>query len=194
MSGDDEIGSGNILTNNNMDVIFLGQNSNNNCSTATQGIAATTNRDTTTNNRFPNKYNNSCKTLQRKLELKVERAKKNYSQQNGSDVVNDTKCNNASLIPINRLPIPGYTLPLVEYKSDHSDSEDEEFTSPFFPTKTKAIKKLDLSDTFSIQEMTIESDDSDGESGDSQNLELLPPSVRIKFIDKIINYFCCSSP
>lgn len=34
---------------------------------------------------FSNKYT-SCKTLQRKLELKVERAKKNYSKQNGSDV------------------------------------------------------------------------------------------------------------
>lgn len=31
----------------------------------------------------------------------------------------DTKSSNASLIPINRLPIPGHTLPLVEYKSDH---------------------------------------------------------------------------
>lgn len=78
--------------------------------------------------------------------------------------------------------------------SHFSSSEDEEFSSPFFPTKIKTTKKLDLSDTFSIQEMTIESDDSDVESGDSQNLELLPPSVRIKFIDKLINYFCCSSP
>lgn len=51
-------------------------------------IAATINRDTATNNRFPKQYNNSCKTLQRKLELKVERAKKNYSQQNGSEMVN----------------------------------------------------------------------------------------------------------
>lgn len=77
---------------------------------------------------------------------------------------------------------------------DFNSSEDEEFSSPFFPMKPKSIRKVDLSDTFSIQEMTIESDESDGESGDSQNLELLPPNVRIKFIDKIINYFCCSSP
>lgn len=33
--------------------------------------------------------------------------------------VKDVKSNNACLIPINRLPIPGHTLPLVEYKSDH---------------------------------------------------------------------------
>lgn len=53
-------------------------------------------------------------------------------------------------------------------------------------------KKLDLSDTFSLQEMTIESDSGE-ESGDSQNLELLPPSVRIQFLDKLVNYFCCSN-
>lgn len=41
--------------------------------------------------------------------------------------------------------------------------------------------------------MIIESDESDNDSGDSHNLELLPPSTRIKFIDKIIYYFCCLS-
>lgn len=71
-------------------------------------------------------------------------------------------------------------------------SDDEEFSSPFFPTKTKS-KKVDLSDTFSIREMIIESDESDNDSGDSHNLELLPPSIRIKFIDKVIYYFCCLS-
>lgn len=81
----------------------------------------------------------------------------------------------------------GFLLLLLFYSS-----EDEEFSSPFFPSKVKSIKRIDLSDTFSIQEM-IESDESDGESGDSQNLELLPPNVRVKFIDKLINYFCCSS-
>lgn len=79
------------------------------------------------------------------------------------------------------------------FSSIFFSSEDEEFSSPFFPTKPKSIRRIDLSDTFSIQEMTIETDDSDAESGDSQNLELLPPNVRIKFIDKIVNYLCCSS-
>lgn len=64
-------------------------------------------------------------------------------------------------------------------------SDDEEVVS-FFPSKTKSTKTLD---TFSIQEMTIESDSS--ESGDSQNLELLPPNGRIPFLDKLVNYFCC---
>lgn len=61
-----------------MDVIFLGSNGNNN--------QKDVNREATTQNRFPNKYS-SCKTLQRKLELKVERAKRNYSQQNRNDVI-----------------------------------------------------------------------------------------------------------
>lgn len=71
-------------------------------------------------------------------------------------------------------------------------TDEDEVSSPFFPMRTKSARKLDLSDTFSIQEMTIESESGD-ESGDSQNLELLPPSVRIKFIDKIINYLCCAN-
>lgn len=71
-------GNYNDITNN-MEVIFLGQNSNSNQS------SAVTNRDDATSSRFSHKYT-SCKTLQRKLELKVERAKKNYSKQNGSEV------------------------------------------------------------------------------------------------------------
>lgn len=66
----------NDSTNNNMDVIFLGSNGNDNHTAISQ--------NTMSNNKLPNKYS-SCKTLQRKLELKVERAKRNYSQKNGSD-------------------------------------------------------------------------------------------------------------
>lgn len=55
-----------------MEVIFLGQQPYNNHSLT--GI----NSDVSIN---------SCKTLQRKLELKVERAKRNYSQQNGIDAI-----------------------------------------------------------------------------------------------------------
>lgn len=71
-------GNCNDITNN-MEVIFLGQNSNSNQS------STVTSRDDATSSRFSHKYT-SCKTLQRKLELKVERAKKNYSKQNGSEV------------------------------------------------------------------------------------------------------------
>lgn len=71
-------------------------------------------------------------------------------------------------------------------------SEEDEVISTFFLTKSKSNKKIDLSDTFSIQEMTIESDSGE-ESGDSQNLELLPPATRIQFLDRIISYLCCSN-
>lgn len=71
-------------------------------------------------------------------------------------------------------------------------SEEDEVISTFFPTKSKSHRKIDLTDTFSIQEMTIESDSGD-ESGDSQNLELLPPTARIQFLDRLINYLCCSN-
>lgn len=81
-NGFDGTGAGNdSMNNNNMEVIFLGQHSNNN-QTSTAG-----NRDSASGSRISNKFS-SCKTLQRKLELKVERAKKNYSQQNGSDAIN----------------------------------------------------------------------------------------------------------
>lgn len=71
--------NGNDSTNNNMDVIFLGSNGHNNQKDVNREAVAP-------QNRFPNKYS-SCKTLQRKLELKVERAKRNYSQQNRNEVI-----------------------------------------------------------------------------------------------------------
>lgn len=71
--------NGNDSTNNNMDVIFLGSHGINNQKSVTREA-------TTPQSRFPNKYS-SCKTLQRKLELKVERAKRNYSQQNRNEVI-----------------------------------------------------------------------------------------------------------
>lgn len=60
---------------------------------------------------------NTCKILHRKLELKVERAKRNYSQLHEDKEI---KKKSSSLIPINRLQIPGCIeeQPLVEYKSD----------------------------------------------------------------------------
>lgn len=61
--------------NNNMEVIFLGPNGNN--------PQLSRHREATADTQYPpNKYS-SCKTLQRKLELKVERAKRNYSQTGG---------------------------------------------------------------------------------------------------------------
>lgn len=82
-NGFDGTATGNdSMNNNNMEVIFLGQHHSNNNQTSTAG-----NRDAASGSRISNKFS-SCKTLQRKLELKVERAKKNFSQQNGSDAIN----------------------------------------------------------------------------------------------------------
>lgn len=56
-------------TNNNMEVIFLGQNSNS---------STYNNNDNFVNDNSVDNGLSSCKTLQRKLELKVEKAKRNY--------------------------------------------------------------------------------------------------------------------
>lgn len=130
----------------------------------------------------------SCKVLQRKLELKVERAKRNYSQLYEE---NGTKSKSSSMIPITRLQIPGCqeNVPLVEYNTDeHTDDDDDCDEISFFPARTKSRTKQDLSDTFSIQEMTIETDTDESES---QNLELLPPSDGDKSIEKILSCLCC---
>ncbi|XP_053952306.1 uncharacterized protein LOC128859358 [Anastrepha ludens] len=135
---------------------------------------------------------NTCRILQRKLELKVERAKRNYSQYQQQEQVR--KSQSANLIPINRLPIPGDSeqKPLVDYKSDSSE-EPEEIS--FFPAKVKNAhrqRRTELSDTFSIQEMTIESDLDSDDSG-SQNLELLPPLRKTNFLEKVKICFGCGN-
>lgn len=117
-------------------------------------------------------------------------------------------------MPISRLSIPRYkkSVPLVEYNSEIrcellrlpiwkyqlickiffvGNSDNDEVSSPFFPSKLKLSKKfVDLSDTFSLQEMTINSDSGE-ETDDSQNLELLPPSMRKQYANKFINFVCC---
>ncbi|XP_055697409.1 uncharacterized protein LOC129798327 [Phlebotomus papatasi] len=127
----------------------------------------------------------SCRMMQRKLELKVERAKRTYKKFLKTEDSPQAKSSN--IIPINRLQIPGHVenQPLVEYKSDHSD--DEESLS-FFPN-TKALKKQDFSDTFSIQELPV----SNSEDEDSQTLELVPPTSEDRFLTKLSNLFCCSN-
>lgn len=67
--------SDNDSSNNNMEVIFVGQSSSstsNNNYMPMNAHAAALNNDV-----------NSCKTLQRKLEMKVERAKRTFIQQYG---------------------------------------------------------------------------------------------------------------
>lgn len=104
------------------------------------------------------------------------------------------KSQSSNLIPISRLQIPRHceNRPLVDYKSDSSDVQDE---ISFFPVKLKSSKRYhqqELSDTFSIQEMSIESDNISEDSGDSQNLELLPPRSKATFIDRLVSCFTCN--
>ncbi|TMW44405.1 hypothetical protein DOY81_010517, partial [Sarcophaga bullata] len=120
-----------------------------------------------------------------KLELKVERAKRNYSQYQET---NKRKSQSSTLIPISRLSIPGdqEQKPLVDYKSDSDECEEISFF-PEQQLKGRSRRHAELSDTFSIQEMTI---DSDLESNDSQNLELLTPRLKRNFIDYLATCFC----
>ncbi|KAL9893230.1 uncharacterized protein ACN2A1_008457 [Glossina fuscipes fuscipes] len=130
---------------------------------------------------------NTCRILQRKLELKVERAKRNYNQYQEE---NKRKSQSSTLIPISRLPIPGESQhkPLVDYNSESDDGEEVSFFPHNEQRKQRMNKKCpELSDTFSIQEMII---DSDLESNDSQNLELLTPRLKKSFIDQLSGCFC----
>ncbi|XP_049281890.1 uncharacterized protein LOC125763103 [Anopheles funestus] len=110
----------------------------------------------------------TCKILQRKLELKVERAKRNYKQmyQDGQESI-EKEPKISSLIPISRLPIPAGrdSHQLVDVNTGFNSDEELENVS-FFPRHNRkdsggAHTRQELSDTFSIQEMTIESDNDD---------------------------------
>ncbi|XP_037027591.1 uncharacterized protein LOC119068196 [Bradysia coprophila] len=176
-------------TNNNLTVAFKEKHSKSNSINDDLNVIIKTNSGTTGKNK--SSLNSSCRTLQRKLELKVERAKRNYSQLHDSYF--EPKPNSSTLIPINRLQIPGCQeiVPLVEYKSANSDDDDDEDEIAYFPVKSKHNVKHDLSDTFSLQEMTImgtESDDSE-----SQTLEFLSPSVSHTNLDKFFGWICCAN-
>jgi hypothetical protein len=183
--------SDNSSNEDNFDVVFK-------LPTARDLDASTSARDQPKTNATPTVKKetiNTCKVLQRKLELKVERAKKNYNQLKDESKVSEPTSKSSTLMPITRLPIPGVVeqQPLVEYKSENSDND--EFDVSFFPhNKTKSNLKIDLTDTFSIQEMTIESD---CDTDDSQNLELLSPMSNggggNNLMRKLRSLICCTN-
>ncbi|KAG5670790.1 hypothetical protein PVAND_001029 [Polypedilum vanderplanki] len=159
---------------------------------------------------------NTCKSLHRKLEEKVNRAKRNFlHNEKLNQLENDIeeKKSISNLISIERLPFPRSSnsenhKPLVEYKSDNSDDDDEVTT--FFPIHKKPKKSRSRKqqqkhkdvDTFSIQEMTIIESESDGNDGDKSseeddcdsqlNLEL-PSRTNDGILIKIRQMFCCTS-
>ncbi|XP_047000243.1 protein FAM219A [Schistocerca americana] len=104
----------------------------------------------------------SAKQLHRKLEQRIEQAKKNHRLQEYKK--------NSSLIPIQRLPIPNKPgsstqreqQPLVEWETDESDEDIN-----FFPLSRMKDGKQELTDTFSIEDFDV--------SPDEDDLNLLPP-------------------
>ncbi|GAB1859439.1 hypothetical protein CAJAP_00518 [Camponotus japonicus] len=110
---------------------------------------------------------NTTKQLQKKLETRIEQAKRiqrnsDYIKLPKYDNENTSSTSSTGLISIQRLPIPHKNkehLPLVEYWHSESESEDE---LTLFPTKSKdpSKHKQDLTDTFSIGELSDESEDS----------------------------------
>lgn len=125
----------------------------------------------------------TCKVLQRKLELKAERSRHNFTKTYVSFDSHEKK--STTLIPLERLPIPQRPeqQPLVDYKS--SDISDDE--SNFFPIKLGPDRKYELTDTFSLHEMTIETDDEDG----AQNLELKFSDPTNSWLDRLKQWSCC---
>ncbi|KAL3286368.1 hypothetical protein HHI36_000875 [Cryptolaemus montrouzieri] len=85
-----------------------------------------------------------------------------------------------NIIPIDRLPIPGVKekQPLVQWDSD----ESEEDIINFFPISRKESRiHQEISDTFSIEEMSI----SGGEDEDEEDLHLIPPQT------DFTSFSCC---
>ncbi|XP_074036747.1 uncharacterized protein isoform X1 [Leptinotarsa decemlineata] len=112
----------------------------------------------------------TSRLLQRKLEARIEHAKRLHQDYNSTP----------GLIPIQRLPIPGAKdqQPLVQWDTDDS----EEDIVNFFPLARKESRiHHELTDTFSIEEMSISGDD------EEEDLHLVPPTTFYK------NIKCCSS-
>lgn len=177
-------------SNDTDEVIFQG-----NVSTTSPSLQVTTDRPSPS--LAKERGNNSCRALQKKLEMKVERAKRNYRQLHQiDDTENWDVCiaqpKSTNLIPINRLQYPGrpeqHTL--IEYREVNNVEDDlgtEE--AKFFASKHKKVIKQDLSDTFSIQEMTIESDS----ESEFDTLELLPLQDA-QYWERVAGWLpCCTS-
>ncbi|KAJ8686657.1 hypothetical protein QAD02_022451 [Eretmocerus hayati] len=109
----------------------------------------------------------TTKQLQRKLEARIEQAKRiqrnaEYTKLPDREPDNCGSGHNSSLIPIQRLPIPQKRRKqnaLIEFWHSDTDSEDE--LTLFSTSRDKNPKhKQDLTDTFSVEEVSDESDDS----------------------------------
>ncbi|XP_008561168.1 uncharacterized protein LOC103580986 [Microplitis demolitor] len=110
----------------------------------------------------------TTKQLQKKLEARIEQAKRiqrgsDYIKLSSNDKTSTVSNNSSGLIPIQRLPIPHKSNehhPLVEYWQSDSESEDETTLFPLSRGKDTSKHKQDLTDTFSIEELSEGSEDS----------------------------------
>ncbi|XP_034245610.1 uncharacterized protein LOC117647800 [Thrips palmi] len=113
----------------------------------------------------PSPQKTNLKQLHRKLERRIEQAKKVQRLQEYKK--------SSGLIPIQRLPIPSKTPAAATSKEHHPlvdwDSEDSEEDINFFPVKMRDGRQ-ELTDTFSIENLPL----SGGEE-DEDDLDLLPP-------------------
>lgn len=131
----------------------------------------------------PPQHNSTTKQLQKKLEARIEQAKRiqrnsDYVKLSKYDKGSGSGSSTAGLISIQRLPIPHKNkerLPLVEYWHSESESEDEMTLFPISKSKDSTKHKQDLTDTFSIEEMSEESED-------SLNLGPAQTSPELKFL------------
>ncbi|XP_008206918.1 uncharacterized protein LOC100678872 [Nasonia vitripennis] len=115
----------------------------------------------------PQPTRSSTKQLQKKLEARIEQAKRiqrnsEYTKLPDNEPDSCASSNNTALIPIQRLPIPQKRKKhntLIEFWHSDSESEDE---MTLFPTarEKNAKHKQDLTDTFSIEELSEGSEDS----------------------------------
>ncbi|KAG7208578.1 hypothetical protein KM043_014789 [Ampulex compressa] len=134
-------------------------------------------------NNTQNSQRSATKQLQKKLEARIEQAKRiqrnsDYIKLPKYDRGNTSSSSTAGLISIQRLPIPHKNkehLPLVEYWHSESESEDEITLFPLSKSKESGKHKQDLTDTFSIEELSEESED-------SLNLDPAQPSPELKFM------------
>ncbi|XP_046486430.1 uncharacterized protein [Neodiprion pinetum] len=119
-------------------------------------------------NHVPTPQRSTTKQLQKKLEARIEQAKRiqrnsEYKKLPNSGIGNSGSGSSTGLISIQRLPIPHKGKehhPLVEYWESDSESEDEMTLYPLSRSKDSNKHKQDLTDTFSIEELSEGSEDS----------------------------------
>ncbi|XP_015178926.1 PREDICTED: uncharacterized protein LOC107067698 [Polistes dominula] len=141
-----------IITHNEDEKLFLGSDSSCN-----SNLTQTSQR-------------NSTKQWQKKLEARIEQAKRiqhnsDYMKlpKHETSKINVCSNNSSGLISIERLPIPSKNkenLPLVEYWHSGSESDDETTLFSLSKGKESLKHKRELTDTFSIEDLSEESEDS----------------------------------